>query len=123
MVYDNLPIFRSCMNLVVYIETTVRTFEKYHKYTIGADLRTRSQSLLFLIQRANMAQDKSDLLLQLRDECEAVKMTILIAKELKAFRSFKQFEHCVKLGVDVCKQAQAWLGAATKPAGVLHARM
>ncbi len=35
MYYENLPIYRSAMNLIVYIETIVRGFEKYHKYTFG----------------------------------------------------------------------------------------
>ena len=30
MYYENLPIFRSAMNLAVYIETIVKSFEKYH---------------------------------------------------------------------------------------------
>jgi len=31
MYYENLPIFRSAMNLAVYIETIVKSFEKYPK--------------------------------------------------------------------------------------------
>ncbi len=34
MYYDNLPIFKSTLDLVVYIETIVKGFEKYHKYII-----------------------------------------------------------------------------------------
>lgn len=118
MQYDNLPIFRSCMQLVVYIETIVRRFEKYHKYTIGVDLRRRSQRMLFLIHRANTARQKETLLLRLRDGCEDMKMTIRIAKELQAFGGFKQFEESSRLCVEVCRQAQAWLN---HQAGADHA--
>ena len=118
MYYENLPIFRSAMNLAVYIETIVKSFEKYHKYTIGVNLRERAQKMLFLISQANMAQDKTKKLLQLRDMCEMMKITIALAKELKAFRSFKQFERSAKLAVEVCRQSQAWLKSS---AGVLHA--
>jgi len=55
MYYENLPIFRSAMNLAVYIETIVKSlvlasfrnsallYEKYHKYTIGVNLRERTK--------------------------------------------------------------------------------
>lgn len=120
------------MNLAVYIETIVKHFvlaslwnsatlhEKYHKYTISVNLRERSQKMLFLISQANMAKDKSKKLVQLRDMCEMMKITIQLAKELKAFRSFKQFEQSIKLTIEVCRQSQAWLKIL---AGVLHVPM
>lgn len=118
MYYENLPIFRSSLNLVVYVETIVKSFEKYHKYTIGAQLREKAQAVLFLIAQANMAVQKHEKLYLLRDSCEQLKMMVQVAKELKAFKSFTQFEHTSKLCVEVCKQAQAWLKST---AGVLHA--
>jgi len=36
---SELPIFRSALALALYIETIVKGFEKYHKYTIGEDMR------------------------------------------------------------------------------------
>jgi hypothetical protein len=115
MYYDNLPIFKSALNLVVYIETIVKGFDKYHKYTIGVDLREYSKELLFLIQRANMSRSKEEELIALRNKCEEMKMLIRIAKELEAFKGFKQFEHSSKLTMEVVTQAQGWL---TKTAGV-----
>jgi len=38
MRYDNLPIYRSSINLCVYIETIVKGFDKYHKYTIDKSI-------------------------------------------------------------------------------------
>jgi len=108
------------MNMMVYVETIVKNFEKYHKYTIGLELRTRAQATLFLIAQANMAQEKSEKLYLLRDSCEQLKMVVLVAKELKAFKSFAQFEHISRLVIEVCKQAQAWLKSTV---GVLHASM
>jgi thiol-disulfide isomerase/thioredoxin len=37
--YENLPIYRKAMELLVYTEQSVRNFPRYHKYTIGARLR------------------------------------------------------------------------------------
>jgi SPX domain protein involved in polyphosphate accumulation len=118
--YENLPIYRSAMNLIVYIETIVKGFEKYHKYTIGVQLRERAQELLFLIAEANMLVQKHEKLYELRNSCERFKMSVQIAKELKAFRSFKQFEQSSRLAIEVCKQSQAWLKSS---AGVSHVYM
>ncbi len=114
MYYDNLPIFKSTLDLVVYIETIVKSFEKYHKYTIGVDLRTHSKEMLFLINKANISKDRLPRLLELRDRCEELKMLIRVSKELQAYKSFKQFEHSSKLTVAVCKQAQSWLSATVR---------
>ena len=109
MKYENLPIYKSAMDFCVYMETIVKGFEKYHKYTLGVDLRNESKSLLYLIHRANIHEKKHTQLLELRDKCEDVKMLLQLTKELKAFNSFKQFEHSSKLMVEICKQSQAWL--------------
>ncbi len=69
----------------------------------------KSKALLYLIHRANMHEEKHAQLLELRDKCEDVKMLLQLTKELKAFKSFKQFEHSSKLIVDICKQSQSWL--------------
>lgn len=111
MRYENLPIFKSCLNLCIYIETIVKGFEKYHKYTIGVDLRVTSKEILFMINRANLSKNRSEKLVLLRDKCEDMKILILLCKELKAFRSFKQFEYSTKLCIEVCKQAQNWLNS------------
>ena len=114
MYYDNLPIYKSALDLVVYIETIVKGFERYHKYTIGEDLRNYSKELLFMIQRANMSNQREAELLKLRDKAEEVKMLIRVTQELKIFKSFKQFEHCSKMSFDVCRQAQSWLGSVAR---------
>jgi len=114
MYYDNLPIYKSALDLVVYIETIVKGFERYHKYTIGEDLRNYSKELLFMIQRANMSSQREAELLKLRDKAEEVKMLIRVAQELKIFKSFKQFEYCSKMSFEVCRQSQAWLGSVAR---------
>jgi len=111
---QNFPIFRSALELCVYIETIVKSFDKYHKYTIGEDMWKFSKDMLFIINPVGFVKDKTRVLTKLRDRCEDMKMLLLIAKELKAFKSFKQFEYSSKLSVDVCKQSQAWLGSVVR---------
>jgi hypothetical protein len=112
-----LPIYKSALSLAVYMEQIVRGFDKYHKYTMGVDLRQKSKTLLFAINRANMSDDKVKVLMTLRDACEDMKMLIQLSKELQSFKNFKQFEHSSLLTVAVCKQAQAWLNAVKRSRG------
>ena len=112
MRYDNLPIYKSALNLCVYTETIVKSFDKYHKYTIGEDLRKFSKELLFLIHRANISEDRKDIVEKLRNKCEDMKMMVSLSKELKAFKSFKQFEYISKLTIEVCRQSQGWLNSS-----------
>ena len=111
---NQLPIFRSALELCVYIETIVKGFDKYHKYTIGEDMRKFSKDILFIINRVGLSRDKVRVLIKLRDRCEDMKMLLLISKELKAFKSFKQFEQTSKLSAGICKQAQGWLNATAR---------
>lgn len=111
MLYENLPIYKASLDFCVYIEQIVKNFEKYHKYTIGEDLRDHSKEILFTIHKANREKDKKVKLELLRDRCEETKMLIALAKELKAFSSFKQFEHSSHLIVEIAKQSQAWLNS------------
>jgi hypothetical protein len=51
--YENLPVYKKALDLVVYFENLIRHFEKYHKYTIGSELRNLSRRILVLIAKAN----------------------------------------------------------------------
>jgi len=64
--YDHLPVYKTAMDLAVYIETVVRGFSRYHKYTWGTDLRQQSRELVTVIIRANSQREKFPVLLDLR---------------------------------------------------------
>ena len=108
---EHLPIFKAALDLTVYIDSIVKNQERYYKCSIGSDMREYAKEMLFLIKRANRAKGvhRVKSLELLVDKCEDCKTMIILAKELKALKSFKQFEHSSKLAVNVCKQAQAWL--------------
>ena len=55
---QKFPIFCKALELCVYIETIVKSFDKYHKYTIGEDMRKFSKDMLFIINRVGFAKDK-----------------------------------------------------------------
>ena len=51
--YEHLPIYKTAMDLTVYLEQVVRQFSRYHKYTLGTDLRQQSRELVTVIIRAD----------------------------------------------------------------------
>ena len=114
MHYDHLPIYKLALDVCVYVETIVKSFDKYFKYTVGSDLREYSKRILFGIHKANRAYDKQIYLERLVEYCEEFKMLVHLCKELQAFKSFKQFEHMSKKAVEVDKQAQAWTNYTLK---------
>jgi len=107
--YEHLPIYKRAMDLAFYLETVVRGFSRYHKYTIGSELRELSRDIVRRIIAANSRDDKLDHLGGLRDAVEQMKVTIMICKEVKAFRSFKSFQHAAESAVDIGRQAEGWL--------------
>jgi len=107
--YEHLPIYKKAMDLAVYIENVVRGFSRYHKYTIGTDLRNLSREVVRLIIAANSREDKLQSLTELRDMIEQLKVTIRICKEVKAFRNFNSFQNAAEAAVNLSRQSEGWI--------------
>ena len=80
--YEHLPIYRKAFDLSIYLENTVRNFSKYHKYTLGSDLRNISGKIVRLIIRANSERNKVATLEKVRVEIEELKVTAGICKNV-----------------------------------------
>jgi len=107
--YEHLPIYKKAMDIAVYIENIVKGFPRYHKYTVGADLRNLSRAALRLIIRANSERDKLDTLCLLRDTIEELKVVVRLCKETKAFNSFNSFKHLIEDVISLSRQSEGWL--------------
>ena len=57
--YEHLPIFRDAYDLAVHMEKIVRNFSRYHKYTLGTELRNKSRAILESIVKANNARERA----------------------------------------------------------------
>jgi hypothetical protein len=112
--YEHLPIYKAALDVAVYLENTVKNFSRYHKYTIGQELRNLSRDIVKLIIRANSARDKTDILPELAAQCEMLKTMLFFAKETKAMQSFSAFQHASSLAVMLCRQSEGWLKSSRK---------
>ena len=80
--YEHLPIFKKAYDLTLYFEKIVRNFSRYHKYSVGAELRQLSREVLRIIRRANNVEDKAALLRQNRERLEDLKIIVRLCKDL-----------------------------------------
>jgi hypothetical protein len=107
---ERLPIWRDANRLLLEIEQAVRQFPRYHKYALGTDLRRQAMLICRLLVRALSAADRerAGQVQLLRHAADDIKVMIQLAKEVKAFQNFRQFEDISKLAVAVGRQGGAW---------------
>lgn len=121
--YEHLPIYKSALDLCVHFEKLVAGFSRYHKYTLGTELRAGSRAVLMQVLRANQAGDasaRSAELLVLRDHIDALLLSVRLAKEVKAFNSFTGYLHVVEQVGSVARQNEGWFKSTQQrcaPAG------
>jgi 23S rRNA-intervening sequence protein len=106
---EHLPIYKAAYDLCLYFEQVVRNFPRYHKYSIGQDLRDGARRTLRLIVRANARRDKALVLLEIREEVEELKVLLRLCHDAKGFANFQSFEHAIGLVVNIARQNEGWL--------------
>ena len=108
--YKDLPIWRDAMRLAVEMEVAVRGFPRYHKYTLGTELRQASHLICQEVAHAALwASLRLQTLQRLVERIEALKISVQLAKELRAFANFAQFERGVEPAVSVGRRSGGWL--------------
>ena len=66
--YEHLPIYKQAMDVAVHFEKVVAGFSRYHKYTLGSELRNKSREIVAQIIRANAERDKAPKLVEPRGQ-------------------------------------------------------
>ena len=107
--YEHLPIYKKAYDMTIYIENIVRGFSRYHKYTLGTDLRNLSREIVRLIIRANSERERLSTLHCLRDTIEELKVVLRICKEVKAFKNFQSFTHSIEAAISLSRQSEGWI--------------
>jgi len=110
-----LPIWRDANRLLVLLEQTVRHFPRYHKYTLGSEMRLQAMKMVRLLNlaikdKAQIEQHLERLLIVIDD----FKIQLQLAKECQAFRNFAEFQQLVELCLSVAKQSGGWLRRVRK---------
>ena len=95
---DFVPIYKQALDVAVYFERAVAGFSRYHKYTLGTELRNQSREIVGRVIRANSARDKQPELLMLRERLEALLVTMRIAKEVQAFKRLVETNPATETG-------------------------
>ncbi len=109
---NHLPIWRDATRLLLAIEQAVRVFPRYHKYTLGTELRRQPMQVCRLIMRAaDQRAEQTQWLQQLVTAVDDLKLSVQLAKELEAFRSFTEFQVIAELAVAVENSAGLCLTA------------
>ncbi len=112
--YEHLPIYKKAMDLTIYFEKVVRNFSRYHKYTLGSELREKSRDIVGLIIKANSTVERLPVLLDLREKLEALNVLLRISKEVRAFNSFNSYVYVSNLVVELSRQNEGWIKGQKK---------
>ena len=75
--------YKSALDVAVWFEQAVAGSSRYHKYTLGSELRQQSREIVSLIAQANNEQDKAPHLKQLRIKLDELLILMRIAKEAR----------------------------------------
>lgn len=112
--YEHLPIYRAAFDLSVHVEKIVRNFSRYHKYTLGTELRESSKKVVKLIIQANTTRDREPLLLKLRQDLEWLKVLARLCHESGGFASTRAYLYVSEQIVGISKQNEGWLKQTTR---------
>jgi hypothetical protein len=107
--YTNLPIYKSTLDLAIYFEKIVKNFDRYHKYTIGSDLRNKSREIATQVMRINALDGKTEAIQELVALIEELKLIIRLCKEVKGFANYNSYGYSSTLIAEISRQAEGWL--------------
>lgn len=107
---NQLPeIAKKTERLMVDIEQVVRGFVRYHKYTLGSDLRTQAMAVARLCHRAWRDRSRqAHWVAELIWAIDELKLSLQLGSQLRAFKSFRQFEILIRATEDVGRCAGGW---------------
>ena len=112
--YEHLPIYRAAFDLSTHIEKIVRSFSRYHKYTLGSDLRDCCRDILKQVIEANNSPNREQVLLELRRSLEWFKVLARLCHESGGFASTRSYLHVSEQVVRISKQNEGWLKQTKK---------
>jgi len=107
--FEHLPIYKKSFDLLIWTEGVVRRFSRYHKYTLGSDLRNQVRQVLKTIVEANNSADRKPVLERLRLELETLMLLVRVGKEVKAFENLNSYQYAAGEVISLARQNEGWL--------------
>jgi len=103
------PIAKAAERLLLEVELGVRGFPRYHKYTLGSEIRGQAMSVVRLTHRAWRDRARQvEWTSKLAFAIDDLKLSLQLGKQVQAFKSFRQFELIAGLAVDLGRQCGGW---------------
>jgi hypothetical protein len=105
--FNDLPVYKATYDLLLAIFRFTKDFSKDYKYTVGESIKKETIALLTLIYRANLKQDKNEVLQEARERIEVIRLFIRLMKDMHQI-SVKQFVQINESVENVSKQLTGW---------------
>lgn len=105
--YDNLPVYKSAYDLLLYVFQIGHNMQRDYRYTLGETLKKELVGILVLIYKANMVTGKSDIIAEARERIVVVKLHLRLLCDLKQI-SMKGYANGAQMAESVSKQLAAW---------------
>jgi hypothetical protein len=111
--YDQLPVYKSCYDLLLQLYQVTKNMERDYKFTLGENIKNESTALILLIYRANSTNNKVEILAQAKEKVEVIRLLLRIYNDLKqiALQQFVVFSEQIE---SISKQINAWHASQTK---------
>lgn len=109
MSVDAPPIVKLTERVLADVELAVRSFPRYHKYSVGEDLRRDARAVARSAIRAwRDHEHRGERLEALTAAVDDLKLTLQVAKRVEAFKSFRQFEALARVVSNLGRQCGGW---------------
>ncbi len=107
---NQLPdIAKKAERLLLDVEQAVKNFSRYHKYSLGSEIREQARTVLRLCHRAwRDRQRQAHWISELVWAIDELKLSLQLGSQLRAFKSFAQFELLVRATEEVGRCAGGW---------------
>jgi len=105
--HTDTEIYKATYDLSKLVTEYVSNMRRNYKADFGAELRRRCMSLVMRTYEANTTSDRAPVLLRMRQEVEAVNLSLRLAVDLRLI-STKQYSHAIALTTSIGKQATGW---------------
>lgn len=105
--YDNLPVYKSAYDLLLYVFQIGHNMQRDYRYTLGETLKKELVNILVLIYKANMVQEKQATIGEAREKVVVVKLHLRLLCDLKQI-SMKGYANGAQMAESISKQLAAW---------------